>query len=276
MKRALGGAERDARTYDFSPDVYATFKPHLILKWARRADPRDARTLRLIEDLIYVDAHVVAECCGDGHDVSTYSISPESSVWRTLTDAFPALFEWLANERSDDAVKQFGALVGRIVELRKRYRYGVAAVDAKWTFSGRAATAAKDAVHVADAEAPDARPLIGLIEKEDRAPLVRFLVAAEPAVRLRFFNLLRTFREELVVIEEAEKAEKAGRDADDLRRLSMERTRDANAGPVDDGKPAPFFFDEAISAFTHLACATRPSDPGAIFCDSPPPPYRNV
>ena len=56
----------------------------------------------------------------------------------------------------------------------------------------------------------------------------------------------------------------------------MERTRDANAGPVDDGKPAPFFFDEAISAFTHLACATRPSDPGAAFCDSPPPPYRNV
>ncbi|KAH8092387.1 glutamate/leucine/phenylalanine/valine dehydrogenase [Aureococcus anophagefferens] len=198
VKRALGGAERDARTYDFSPDVYATFKPHLILKWAR-ADP--AADAPLIEDLIYVDAHVVAECCGDGHDVSTYSISPESSVWRTLTDAFPALFEWLANERSDDAVKQFGALVGRIVELRKRYRYGVAAV----------------------------------------------------------------------VIEEAEKAEKAGRDADDLRRLSMERTRDANAGPVDDGKPAPFFFDEAISAFTHLACATRPSDPGAVFCDSPPP-----
>ncbi|KAH8050773.1 hypothetical protein JL722_11108 [Aureococcus anophagefferens] len=193
VKRALGGAERDARTYDFSPD-----------------------------DLIYVDAHVVAECCGDGHDVSTYSISPESSVWRTLTDAFPALFEWLANERSDDAVKQFGALVGRIVELRKRYRYGVAAVDAKWTFLGRAATRGA------------------------------------------------------VVIEEAEKAEKAGRDADDLRRLSMERTRDANAGPVDDGKPAPFFFDEAISAFTHLACATRPSDPGAVFCDSPPPPYRNV
>ncbi|KAH8049703.1 hypothetical protein JL722_11769 [Aureococcus anophagefferens] len=275
VKRALGGAERDARTYDFSPDVYATFKPHLILKWARRAD-RDARTLRLIEDLIYVDAHVVAECCGDGHDVSTYSISPESSVWRTLTDAFPALFEWLANERSDDAVKQFGALVGRIVELRKRYRYGVAAVDAKWTFSGRAATAARDAVHVADAEAPDARPLIGLIEKEDRAPLVRFLVAAEPAVRLRFFNLLRTFREELVVvIEEAEKAEKAGRDADDLRRLSMERTRDANAGPVDDGKPAPFFFDEAISAFTHSR-ARRGRRIPAPSSATRPRPYRNV
>ena len=182
---------------DPDSEFYQTFCSECFLKWVDQADPKDPKTKELLEDILYVNEHLLEAYCRDDAEFGTYAVSAEAEVWQKLIAAFPNLFEWLVTDPSEAQIADFNALIEKLARLRRHYGMGsTTSVDPDWTFRKHYGRQARSLATTGKfrSDAPQDKPFMRLIHKEDRATIVFALCSVDKSVRERFFRLLSNVR----------------------------------------------------------------------------------
>ncbi|KAH8097645.1 hypothetical protein JL720_543 [Aureococcus anophagefferens] len=182
---------------DPDSEFYQTFCSECFLKWVDQADPKDPKTKELLEDILYVNEHLLEAYCRDDAEFGTYAVSAEAEVWQKLIAAFPNLFEWLVTDPSEAQIADFNALIEKLARLRRHYGMGsTTSVDPDWTFRKHYGRQARSLATTGkfQSDAPQDKPFMRLIHKEDRATIVFALCSVDKAARERFFRLLSNVR----------------------------------------------------------------------------------
>ncbi|KAH8044458.1 hypothetical protein JL721_12843 [Aureococcus anophagefferens] len=182
---------------DPDSEFYQTFCSECFLKWVDQADPKDPKTKELLEDILYVNEHLLEAYCRDDAEFGTFAVSAEAEVWQKLIAAFPNLFEWLVTDPSEAQIADFNALIEKLARLRRHYGMGsTTSVDPDWTFRKHYGRQARSLATTGkfQSDAPQDKPFMRLIHKEDRATIVFALCSVDKAVRERFFRLLSNVR----------------------------------------------------------------------------------